>query len=98
MLDAGVDASTVEELAVVVSELVSNAIVAADAPVVVRFAVDAHMIRLEVDDSGSGSPQIVEGSERGGFGLQLVDQLTTRWGCEIRPSGKTVWAELLREA
>ena len=27
-------------------------------------------------------------------GLQMIDALTSRWGCHRTPVGKTVWAEL----
>ncbi len=93
-LRAGSDVERALDAAVVTSELVSNATRVATMVVVVRFALGATTLRIEVDDDGLGRPHLIEGSENGGFGLRLVDQLSARWGCDVHPGAKTVWAEL----
>jgi anti-sigma regulatory factor (Ser/Thr protein kinase) len=93
-LRAGSNIEQALDAAVVTSELVSNAVRVASAAVVVRFALDGHTLRIEVEDDGVGRPHLIEGSEDGGFGLRLVDQLSARWGCDVHPGAKTVWAEL----
>ena len=83
-----------------VSELVANSVRHADAPagavVRVRADVRADVLRLEVGDRGSGgsiarrAPDLERG---GGFGLNVVDTLSRRWGVH-RDAGTRVWAEL----
>ena len=90
---AGSNAERALDAAIVTSELVSNAARVATV-VVVRFALDGTRLRIEVDDDGVGQPHVIDGSENGGFGLRLVEQLSSQWGCDVRPGVKTVWAEL----
>ena len=33
---------------------------------------------------------------RGGLGLQMLENLTTAWGVDIQPDGKTAWAEITK--
>ena len=79
-----------------VSELVSNAILHAGTDLLVEFKTAGKTIMIAVTD---GSPQLVRGPpaaplDEGGRGLLLVDALATRWGVTAWPSGKRVWAEL----
>jgi len=84
----------------VVSELVANSVRHADAPVDAIVSVSARVhddvLRLEVGDSGSSgsvaqrAPDLRHG---GGFGLNVVDVLSRRWGVD-RDAGTRVWAEL----
>jgi len=83
-----------------VSELVGNSIRHADAPadavISVRAHVRADVLCLEVQDRGrTGSiarraPDLQHG---GGFGLNLVDAVSRRWGVN-RDLGTRVWAEI----
>jgi serine/threonine-protein kinase RsbW len=83
-----------------VVELVANSVRHADAPadavVSVRAQVAADVLRLEVEDRGtSGSiarraPDLQHG---GGFGLNLVEAVSRRWGVN-RDVGTRVWAEI----
>jgi serine/threonine-protein kinase RsbW len=83
-----------------VVELVANSVRHGDAPpdsvVRVRARVGADVVRLEVEDGGvAGSvkrraPDLERG---GGFGLQVVEALSRRWGVN-RDAGTRVWAEL----
>jgi anti-sigma regulatory factor (Ser/Thr protein kinase) len=93
-LGAGSDEERAFDVAVVTSELVSNAARVASETVVVRFEVKGRSMRIEVDDDGAGRPKIIEGSETGGFGLRLVDELSSRWGWVVDLGTKTVWAEV----
>jgi len=93
--DAGVTQRLVDDAAVVVSELVTNAVrVGADEGVVLRLDLRDGWLRVEVDDEGPGTPRPRTGGEDGGWGLQLVDALATDWGTERHDHRKTVWAEL----
>jgi anti-sigma regulatory factor (Ser/Thr protein kinase) len=83
-----------------VAELVANSVRHADAPadavVSVRAHVGADVLRLEVEDRGSSgsiarrAPDLQDG---GGFGLNLVETLSRRWGVH-RDVGTRVWAEI----
>jgi serine/threonine-protein kinase RsbW len=83
-----------------VGELVANSVRHADAPapamVRVRARVQDRVLHLEVEDRGSSGvvarrePDLQEG---GGFGLNIVDELSRRWGVS-RDAGTRVWADL----
>lgn len=82
----------------VVSELTGNAVEHAQSGFEVSLHVrDASVLRIEVLDHGSGSPdlQTTDVTSERGRGLLLVSQLTASWGVEtISGNGKNVWAEL----
>jgi serine/threonine-protein kinase RsbW len=79
-----------------VSELVTNAVVHARTTARVWIAVADGVARIEVKDDGPGEPKLREPGEDGGWGLWLVDWLAQSWGViprEEDPEGhaKTVW-------
>ncbi|WP_416976296.1 ATP-binding protein [Streptomyces sp. T028] len=99
----GVGQDVLETAELVLSELVTNALrvpVPSDRQVGVRIARSPAegLLRLEVSDAGSGTPEVrAPGDEEtGGRGLLLVEALAHRWGVEKRAGGigKTVYAEL----
>ena len=81
------------------SELVSNAVKHADADSIgVRIKVLPHSVRVEVADQGPGfnaDPSRIDASGVGGWGLHLVDELSSRWGVTDGP-GSRVWFEIDR--
>ncbi|WP_316743325.1 SpoIIE family protein phosphatase [Streptomyces sp. MK7] len=84
-----------EDTALVVSELVTNAVRYAKGPIELRLVRD-QTLTCEVTDDSSTAPQLrraVVGDE-GGRGLFITAQLTERWGVRPTRRGKTVWAEL----
>ena len=83
-----------------VSELVTNAVLHALADVDLRLCVEGGSVRVEVRDS-SATPAVPRhfGSDAAtGRGLLLVDQLAAAWGSEEGRDGKCVWFELPGEA
>lgn len=85
-----------DDVALIVSELVTNAVRHAGTEVRLRLERLPHGVRLEVaDDSTRPLRQVVGYADEGGRGLPLVDALSTRYGVEGRPDGKVVWAELV---
>ncbi|NYI04359.1 SpoIIE family protein phosphatase [Allostreptomyces psammosilenae] len=78
----------------VVSELVTNAIRHAAAPIRLRLIRDRSLI-CEVSDGSSTSPHLrrARSDEEGGRGLLLVAQVTQRWGTRYSLTGKTIWTE-----
>ena len=81
------------DLLVVVSELVTNVIRHTGNGGTMRLWVDGERVRVEVDDSIPAlSPASTVVNQHGGRGLALVARLSTAWGVDIHPAGKTVWA------
>lgn len=78
----------------VVSELVTNAIRHAEAPIQLRIIRDRTLI-CEVSDGSNTAPHLrrARAFDEDGRGLLLVSQLTQRWGTRQTPNGKTIWAE-----
>jgi anti-sigma regulatory factor (Ser/Thr protein kinase) len=62
-----------------------------------RLGTDA-ALHIEVHDPDPDRLPLLQppnAVQDGGRGLHLVQHLTDgRWGCDLRPSGKTVWADL----
>jgi anti-sigma regulatory factor (Ser/Thr protein kinase) len=87
------DASVMELL---VSELVTNAVVHGAGPIVVRLATDGDQLRLEVtdEDGRMTRPRLVDHREIGGWGLRLVDRLCDRWGADTDRRATRVWTEV----
>jgi anti-sigma regulatory factor (Ser/Thr protein kinase) len=85
------------------TELVTNSVrhsgMPASAGVAVAITITPVNVRLDVDDPGRGgtiAPRPPD-EERGGFGLNLVQTLSERWGVERAAQGGTrVWAQLSR--
>jgi serine/threonine-protein kinase RsbW len=97
------DEWSLQDILLVVSELVSNAVQHSGGQssdslhVLVTSESDRLTISvLDPGRSGRGAVSAVdEGRTAGGWGLQIVEQLARRWGTE-RPDGYRVWAELAR--
>ncbi|MGW0707351.1 SpoIIE family protein phosphatase [Streptomyces sp. NPDC002643] len=93
-----VEAWGLDELAMttelIVSELVTNALRHAAAPIRLRLLRDARLT-CEVFDASSTAPRLrhARSLDEGGRGLFLVAQLTHRWGTRYTPDGKIIWAE-----
>jgi anti-sigma regulatory factor (Ser/Thr protein kinase) len=88
-----------QDAALMVSEVVINAIVhgGEGAAFELRARLAGERLRVEVTNSGPGlvpEPRATEPSPDGGFGLFLVERLARRWGL-VRHRGMTrVWFEL----
>jgi anti-sigma regulatory factor (Ser/Thr protein kinase) len=90
---------TIEDVLLVISELVTNAVRHAGADtegetieVTVKNTGDA--IRIEVVDFAPATePQLRRDDDPGGMGLVVVSGLCPRWGTEQEEGRKTVWAE-----
>jgi len=77
-----------DDLRLVVSELVTNAVLHGDGAIRLRLRVDAGAVWGEVIDAGSGFEhelREVGPSATSGRGLLIVDQLTARWACMRAP-------------
>lgn len=86
-----------ERVALLVSELVTNAVLHARSPL--RLVLDDHggCLRVEVSDGSPLPPVTKPFSERAatGRGMRLVELLSDGWGVsQTDQSGKTVWCEV----
>ncbi len=79
-----------------VSELVSNAILHAGSGLEVVVRVLPDRLAVEVHDLGGGQPVRRRYSSLSGTGrgLMLVEELARDWGTVLTESGKFVWFEL----
>ena len=95
--DEGGDLS--DTVTLLVSELVTNAVVHAGSEVEVMVQLTATAARVEVTDASADAvaPRDAATDEDSGRGLALVGALARRWGIRPAPGGgKTVWFEVER--
>ncbi len=100
------DEPVAETLILLISELVTNAVVHTGCPAVLRMLLpdvpgpaDAPgTVRVEVADSSARPPRPrhAEGDDTNGRGLELVDGLADRWGWQHEGAGKSIWCEIDR--
>lgn len=107
--DRAVPDDTVDDVALVLTELVSNA-VRHGAPLTggtleASWHVGARSVHVEVRDAGDGPPGSDDGAVRltepdqdatGGRGLVIVEAMARTWGVRTSRDGAAVWAELAR--
>ena len=97
-----------DDVLLLVSELVSNAVLHAGAgperPLQVQLLRGPRWLVVTVADEGPGfgwHPHAAGPAEgrngSGGWGLFLVDQIADRWGVECTASGSRVWFEIAYE-
>jgi anti-sigma regulatory factor (Ser/Thr protein kinase) len=95
-LEGQIDPSVVEDVRLLVSELITNSVkYGGDGPVRLEVTASGGRIRAEIIDQGMGFTPVARDddlSRPGGWGLHLVEQLTTDWGTY---EGSThVWFEI----
>lgn len=85
-----------DTLALLVSEVATNALIHGAGQVRVRVVDRGPRLRVQVSDDSARLPtaRAFDGDAEGGRGLALVDALAVAWGAEPRSGGKTVWFEL----
>ena len=90
---SGVDCDTV---ALLVSEVATNALVHGTGRVRVRVRPTRRGVRVEVHDEDVTLPARRQATpmDEGGRGIALVDALSSGWGAERTHDGKTVWFEV----
>jgi phosphoserine phosphatase RsbU/P len=96
-LDGHATAGTIDIARVLVSELVTNAVVHAASRVEVEVAIDDVAVVVRVRDADTG-PLVSRGGgtelDEGGRGFMLVDRMAQSWGTEHSGGRKTVWFRL----
>lgn len=103
--DGALPASVREDVLLLVTELVTNAVRHAGVGPEQSMRVDLRWwprrVRLEVVDPGTSfkrPPARPRSDDLGGWGLVLVDRIADRWGVQRTASGTCVWCELGFEA
>jgi serine/threonine-protein kinase RsbW len=86
----------IEAAELMTSELASNCVRHAETDFEVRICTREE-VRIEVRDSGTGSPRVLSPtpSEPSGRGLMIVEAMSRRWGVISEPTGKVVWFTLV---
>ena len=85
-----------EDVLLVVTELLSNAVDHGRGPVRLTVELRSGSVRIEVHDTAPGPPrpQPLDPYAVRGRGLQMVEALSSRWGWTDGPAGKIVWADV----
>lgn len=110
LLGSGVrgDEPIAETLMLLISELVTNAVVHTGCPAVLRMLLplpepaparpEPGTVRVEVADTSGQPPALrhARGDDTGGRGLELVEGLADRWGWSREGGGKNIWCEVDR--
>ena len=84
-----------DDIALLVSELFTNALQHGSGPITLDLNVEGRGIYVRVADRGGGRPAIrpldLSGGEPGGWGLRMVDQLSDQWGTRVEDGTTVVW-------
>lgn len=82
-----------------VSELITNAVLHARTDVRLVLDEDSDVVRIAVHDSSARPVRRRRHSVQSGTGrgLRLVEQMSRAWGVDASPPGKVVWFDLGRE-
>lgn len=101
LIAADVYDSAVCDVALVISELFSNALRHAaplpGAQIRVAWQIEPGSVRVSVSDGGAPTvPELGEPAQgaTGGRGLRIVEKLSAKWGTSTSEDGNTVWAEV----
>ncbi len=89
------DEALLADAELLVSELVTNAVLHASSSPRLDIVLDDERVRVEVYDDDPVMPRMLQPDEGalGGRGILLLDRIASRWGAERRGDGKVVWFE-----
>jgi anti-sigma regulatory factor (Ser/Thr protein kinase) len=95
--DWGVGVSTIEDAALLATELVTNAVIHARTPMLLDIGLEEDVIRIAVSDSDAGRPTMRPQNKEAstGRGLYVVDQIATDWEVIYGDGSKTVTCSLV---
>ncbi len=93
------DGASHERLAILTTEVVTNAVLHAGTGFLVRATELPGGIRVAVTDRSTSPPVMQDYGPNSptGRGLHIVDAMADRWGVDPTDSGKTVWFEVDNE-
>jgi anti-sigma regulatory factor (Ser/Thr protein kinase) len=80
------------------SEVVTNALIHAGTPMVLRLRPQGAGVEVEVEDGSSLPParRHYSSTATTGRGVEVLDSLADEWGWRADPVGKTVWFRVQR--
>ena len=96
LLEAWGCESLIDTVTLLASELVANAVLHTSSEVKLSVRLVGDRIRVEVADRSTSLPRRRDagGNDETGRGSDLVEVLTTAWGIDGRPDGKSIWFEI----
>jgi len=89
--------SLCQDAALLVSELVTNAVIHGRTTATVEVHRPADTLRVTVRDDNPSLPAVGDAPDlntESGRGLLIVSKTASRWGIEAGDDGKTIWFEL----
>ncbi len=91
-----VEADIIDSVVLLMSELVTNALVHGRSPLSARLRRTGSRVIVEVADGDPRMPRRrhADVEDEGGRGLELVSLIASRWGTRLAGAGKVVWAEI----
>ncbi len=90
--------TSIDTTALLVSELVTNAVKYGRGPITVSLEHVGPVLRIGVADTELDrlpQPRLAAASDTSGRGMFLVEAMARNWGWAVDETSKTVWAELL---
>jgi serine phosphatase RsbU (regulator of sigma subunit)/anti-sigma regulatory factor (Ser/Thr protein kinase) len=97
LVSAGLEVM-LDDALLLVTELVTNAVVHAGTDIELHVEIGVDSARVEVIDRSAGSLPVLQGepdaAREGGRGIFLLDALAQEWGTRHFPGGKSVWFAL----
>ena len=87
-------------MTLLVSEMVTNAVLHAGTEVVLRIGHEGTSVRVEVTDGSAAMPgdvRLANDESATGRGMWLVEELADAWGQRSHANGKVVWFEVALE-
>lgn len=94
---AALEKSELDSAQLLVSELVTNAVLHGQGTITLRAQLDDDRLLVDVIDEGRGFERVVrehDFGDVGGWGLSVVDAVSSRWG--VHEGTTHVWFELER--
>lgn len=93
------DATMREDVLLMVSELMTNAVEHGSGPgepIVLSVSIAPRLLRVTVTDRTVAPPVLrhVSADRIDGRGMSIIDQLADRWGVDVTDCGKSVWFEM----
>jgi anti-sigma regulatory factor (Ser/Thr protein kinase) len=99
LLDHSGDPNFVDAALLAASELLTNSVIHTTndtCHLAAWYHPEPPALRVEVNDTNPTLPTLQHSASptEGGRGLRIVQAVTTRWGVNPHPQGKTVWFEI----
>jgi anti-sigma regulatory factor (Ser/Thr protein kinase) len=89
--DATID---LDAAALLTTEVASNAARHGSEPIELSVRLEQEGLRISVHDQGPGFDPSDENTRGSGWGVKLVEELSSDWGVEQRDEGTEVWFKI----